>query len=94
MEILYEVTGKTGKITWAVSEYFGELSGQEYQLSALEATDIVKITSLSETARLLLSAAAGAVIQHLLDKNIPAETIFATGKIIFPRGDLNENLPR
>lgn len=77
--IHYQVGGTTGEITWAASEYFGELSGQAYSLGQMEATQIAPLDNLSLTAKLLLSAVAGAIIQHLLDQGIPATEIFSTG---------------
>ena len=83
MEIHYQVEQTEGKIIWAASEYFGELAGKTFSLSTLEAKDIIKMTDLSETARLLLSAVAGAVIQHLLGKGMSAQQIFQYGTIAF-----------
>ena len=68
-----------GEIVWAASEYFGELVGQTYSLGEMEAVKIDQMSSLSPVAKLLLSAVAGAIIQHLLDQNIPADQIFAFG---------------
>jgi len=79
--IEYEVGEKKGEILWAVSEYFGELTGEEFSLGELEATEIVKRNDLSETGKVLLSAVAGAVIQHLLDEGMKAEKIFREGKM-------------
>lgn len=84
MEIHYRVQQTEGIITWAASEFFGELAGKTFSLGKLEAKDIVKMTDLSETARLLLSAVAGAIIQHLLDEGLPAQQIFQCGNITFP----------
>ena len=68
-----------GEITWAASEYFGELVGRTYRLGEMEAVKIDQMSDLSSVAKLLLSAAAGAIIQHLLDQNIPADQIFTSG---------------
>jgi hypothetical protein len=68
-----------GEITWAISEHFSELSGKKYRLDELTAEQIEKMDDLSITAKILLSAIAGAVIQHLLDKNYPASAIFENG---------------
>lgn len=77
--IHYQVGTHTGKITWTASEYFGELTGKTYSLGQMEATQIAPLAELSLTAKLLLSAVAGAIIQHLLDQGIPATEIFQTG---------------
>lgn len=69
----------TGEIVWAASEYFGELAGQTYNLGEMEAVKIGQMPALSPVAKLLLSAVAGAIIQHLLDQNIPADQIFSSG---------------
>ncbi len=78
--IKYHTTSTSGQITWAASEYFGKLAGQTYSLGQMEATRIAPLPNLSLTAKLLLSAVAGAIIQHLLDQDIPAEEIFSTGQ--------------
>lgn len=80
--IEYEVGERKGKIYWAASEYFGELKGREYELGKMEATEIEKMENLSVTGKILLSAVAGAVIQHLLDEGVEAEEIFETGKMV------------
>ena len=77
--IKYQVGAQKGMITWAASEYFGELTGKTYALGEMEATQIEPIADLSITAKLLLSAVAGAIIQHLLDQGIPAAEIFEKG---------------
>ena len=43
------------------------------------ASEIVQLKDLSTTAKILLSAVAGALIQHLLDQGYPANQIFQTG---------------
>lgn len=80
--ITYHVGSETGSITWAAAEQFRELEGKEFRLGAMEATKLSEMTGLSFTATLLLSAVAGAVIQHLLDKNFPAERIFQDGVFV------------
>lgn len=77
--IHYQVGTHIGEITWAASEYFGELAGKTYSLGQMEATQIVPLPDLSLTAKLLLSAVAGALIQHLLDQGVTATEIFQTG---------------
>jgi len=79
--IEYEVGNEKGEIEWAAGEYFGELAGEEFALGELEATEIVKRNDLSETGKVLLSAVAGAVIQHLLDEGMEAGAIFREGKM-------------
>ena len=77
--IHYQVGTHSGKITWAASEYFGELTDKTFSLGQMEATQIASLPSLSLTAKLLLSAVAGAIIQRLLDQNIPPSDIFEIG---------------
>ena len=77
--ITYQVCNITGQITWAASEHFDELINTTYSLGKMEATEIAKLNHLSETAKILLSAIAGAIIQHLLDQEITAPEIFANG---------------
>lgn len=78
-DINYYIGGKTGKITWAASETFDELRGRIFDLGKMEAIEIEKLDVLSLTAKILLSAMAGAIIQHLLDQGFSPETIFETG---------------
>lgn len=73
------VENKTYKIEWALSEYFDELKGMKFNLNEVTADQIIKMNNLSETAKILLSAVAGAVIQHLIDENCPIDSIFNTG---------------
>ena len=73
------VENKTYKIEWALSEYFDELKGMKFNLNEVAANQIIKMNNLSETAKILLSAVAGAVIQHLIDENCPIDSIFNTG---------------
>lgn len=70
------------QIEWALSEYFGELKGKKFMLNKMAADQIVEITNLSETAKILLSAVAGAVIQHLIDNNCEIDNIFGNGYFI------------
>ena len=69
-------------IEWALSEYFDELKGKKFMLNEVAADQIVKINDLSETAKILLSAVAGAVIQHLIDNNCEVNSIFKNGYFI------------
>ena len=48
----------------------------------MAADQIETINNLSTTAKLLLSAVAGAVIQHLIDNNCPIDSIFTKGYFI------------
>ncbi len=70
------------QIEWALSEYFGELKGMKFMLNKMAADQIVMINNLSETAKILLSAVAGAVIQHLIDNNCKVDSIFENGYFI------------
>lgn len=70
------------QIEWAISEHFDELKGKEYKLNQMAANQIEKINNLSTPAKLLLSAVAGAVIQHLIDNNCPVDSIFNKGYFI------------
>ena len=70
------------QIEWALSEYFDELKGMKFNLNEVAADQIVKINNLSETAKILLSAVAGAVVQHLIDINCPIDSIFKNGYFI------------
>ena len=51
-------------------------------LNEVAADQIVMIDNLSEIAKILLSAIAGAVIQHLIDSNCQIESIFKGGYFI------------
>ena len=51
-------------------------------LNKVAADQIVMIDNLSETAKILLSAVAGAVIQHLIDNNCGIDSIFNNGYFI------------
>ena len=74
-----DVEGKKYKIEWALSEYFDELKGMSFNLNEVAADQIVMINYLSETAKILLSAVAGAVIQYLIDNNCNIDSIFKNG---------------
>ncbi len=80
-KIIYKIDEQQGKIYWAASESFKELTGKEFRLGELEAIMIHERNDLSDTAKILLSAVAGAAIQHLMDKDIPAAYIFKNGSI-------------
>lgn len=51
-------------------------------LNKMAAYQIEKLNNLSETAKILLSAVAGAVIQYLIDNNYKINNIFKTGYFI------------
>lgn len=76
------VDNKKYQIEWALSEYFDELKGMKFMLNKMAADQIVIIDNLSETAKILLSAVAGAVIQHLIDNDCQGESIFENGYFI------------
>lgn len=73
---------KKYKIEWALSEYFGELKGKKFEINKMAAEQIEVINDLSDTAKILLSAVAGAVIQHLIDNNCQIDKIFENGYFI------------
>lgn len=70
------VEEKNYQIEWAISEYFDELKGMKFNLNEVAADQILRINNLSEIAKILLSAVAGAVIQHLIDINCSIDSIF------------------
>ena len=76
------VDNKKYQIEWSLSEYFGELKGMKFMLNKMTADQIVMINSLSEIAKILLSAVAGAVIQHLIDNNCNIDSIFENGYFV------------
>ena len=76
------VDNKKYQIEWNLSEYFDELKGMKFMLNKMAANQIVMINNLSETAKILLSAVAGAVIQHLIDNNCQIKNIFENGYFI------------
>jgi len=76
------VEKKKYQIEWALSEYFGELKGKKFILNKMAAEQIEIINNLSDTAKILLSAVSGAVIQHLIDNNCQIENIFEDGYFI------------
>lgn len=70
------------QIEWALSEYFGELKGKRFEINQMAAEQLEKINGLSSTAKLLLSAVAGAVIQYLIDNNCDINKVFKEGYFI------------
>ena len=73
------VDGKEYQIEWNISEHFDELKERKFMLNEMAADQIVKIDDMSETAKILLSAVAGAVIQYLIDIKINIDSIFGNG---------------
>ena len=80
IEIIVE--NKKYQIEWALSEHFDELKGMKFMINQMAADQIVKDNYLSEIAKILLSAVAGAVIQHLIDNNCNIDSIFKNGYFI------------
>ena len=76
------VDDKNYQIEWALSEYFDELKGMKFNLNEVAADQIIVLDNLSETAKILLSPVAGAVIQHLIDNNCDVDSIFKKGYFI------------
>ena len=76
------VDNKKYQIEWALSECFGELKGMKFMLNKMAADQIVTLNNLSEIAKILLSAVAGAVIQHLIDNNCNIDSIFENGYFV------------
>lgn len=54
-------------------------------LNEVAADQIIMINTLSETAKILLSSVAGAVIQHLIDNNCKVDSIFENGYFIIKK---------
>ena len=79
------VDNKKYQIEWTLSEYFDELKGMKFMLNKVAADQIVMINHISETAKILLSAVAGAAIQHLLDNNCQVNSIFENGYFIIKK---------
>ena len=79
------VDNKKYQIEWNLSEYFDELKGMKFMLNKMAANQIVMINNLSETAKILLSAVAGAVIQHLIDNNCQIDSMFENGYFIIKK---------
>lgn len=81
-EVEITVDQKTFQIEWALSEHFDELRGKKFMINEMAADQIVNINNMSETAKILLSAVAGAVIQYLMDNNVSLDSIFGNGFFI------------
>jgi hypothetical protein len=80
--IKIKVENKDYQIEWALSEYFAELKGMKFMLNNVAADQIVLLDNLSETTKILLSAVAGAAIQHLIDNNCSMDSIINKGYLI------------
>lgn len=78
--IKYTINDQPGEIVWSASETFDELRGTTFNLNKMEAVEIEKLDNLSLRAKILLSAVAGAIIQHLLDQSYDAKDIFQNGR--------------
>ena len=76
------INNKKYQIEWALSEQFEELKGKKFMLNEVAADQIVKLNNLSEVAKILLSAVAGAAIQYLMDNSCPIDSIFENGYFI------------
>ena len=76
------VDDKEYQIEWNISEHFDELKGRKFMLNEMAADRIVNIKDLSEMAKILLSAVAGAAIQYLIDIKINIDSIFENGYFI------------
>ena len=76
------VDEKQFQIEWVLSEHFNELRGKKFMINEMAADQIVNINNMSETAKILLSAVAGAVIQYLMDNNVNLDSIFGNGFFI------------
>ena len=81
-KITYTVGSETGNIFWGIAEEFSELRGKTFLLNEMAAAQLAELEDISLTAKILLSAVAGAVIQHFMDKNINTELIFSSGSFI------------
>lgn len=69
-----------GSIPWLANECFIELVGKEFHIGKVKAVDIVEMKDLSIESMILLSAVAGALIQHLYDKHANMSNVFEYGK--------------
>ena len=76
------VESKKYQIEWALSEHFGELKGKKFMINKMSAEQITIINAISETAKILLSAVAGAAIQYLIDNNCNLDSIFKDGYFV------------
>lgn len=54
-------------INWAIEEDFSELTKIKIPFNKTSAADIMRMDNISDYSKILLSAVAGAVIQHVID---------------------------
>lgn len=79
-KIHYEIPDdKSGFITWISDEEFGELLETTFHIGKMKAADIADMNGVSIEGKILLSAVAGALIQHLIDTNVDLPKAFAGG---------------
>ena len=76
------VENKKYQIEWALSEHFAKLKGMKFMCNEVAANQIIELNNLSEIEKILLSAVAGAVIQHLIDNGCLIDSIFKSGYFI------------
>ncbi|MCM1220362.1 MAG: hypothetical protein NC548_38350 [Lachnospiraceae bacterium] len=88
----YSVKGLDGvhRFEWNADEDFSELLGYDFRLDNTKAVDIDAMDNLSNQSKILLSAVAGACIQHIIDTlpaHIPTITVFETGMLWISQED-------
>ena len=54
-------------INWAINEDFSELAKIRIPFNETSAADIMKMDDISDYSKILISAVAGAVIQHVIN---------------------------
>ena len=80
--VSFNITSASSSLPSSINKGYSlvsELKGKEYRINQMAAEQIETIKDLSNTAKILLSAVAGAVIQHLIDKKCPIDKIFEYG---------------
>lgn len=83
MKINFELSGWcSGYILWEVDEDFSEIRNRWYDLGETTA-QCIELMDLSWRSKILLSAVAGAIIQHLIDLHlsIKPDLIFSDGRM-------------
>lgn len=70
---IYFPDGTSDTIEWMVGEDFTELHERFHIFDMKAETIIQKYPDISEYSRILLSAVAGAVIQHIIDAGLKIE---------------------
>lgn len=70
-----------GQLVWAADEDFTELLNlnTEFHIGEMRAVDIVQMKRLSTQSQILLSAVAGALIQHLINNKVDLQEAFNAG---------------